>query len=126
MLLCLSLGPEKLCTVLCSIQVLVGHAGLPVPDNILDVSHLAECGLHDCVTLMELSRVLPHEQSEVQSRIAEAGRLEEPVCAVEEDQDALCVAPARADYLTTEGALLKHRVNSLMQSATFDWSFLQA
>lgn len=58
-------------------QALVSHAVSPTPDIEFDVLHFVECGLHDCLLLMELCRVLSNKCTNKESRMTEIGRLKE-------------------------------------------------
>lgn len=101
-----SSGRKKHCMVLSNIQGMVSRVGLLAPDNGLDVLHLAELGLCDRITMIELRWVETSEWAESELRMAEVCRLEEQVRTAEEDLEALGKERARVDELTTERASL--------------------
>lgn len=92
--------------VVSNIQCLVSRTGLPACDSVLDVLRLAECSLHDCLELIDLSRVLSREPAEAKSKMDKVRRLEERLHAAEDDSDALRMACMRVDELTAERSLL--------------------
>lgn len=55
---------------------------------------------------MELHQVSSSKRAEADSRMAEDRRLEEGVCAAEEDLEVLCVVHVRIDWLTADHASL--------------------
>lgn len=99
-------GREQRCMFLSNNHYLVSCAGVPVPDNVVNVLHLADRHLRDRLTLTLLCRVLTNEQRAAESKMAEDCRLEEHVHASGEDSKALHVARALVDDLTAEHASL--------------------
>lgn len=85
-----------------NISYLLIHAGLMVPVKGLNVLHLAECGLFDRLTLMQLRGVLTNKQAETESRMPDALCLEEPLCAVDEDSESIRVMRACVDKFSGE------------------------
>lgn len=79
---------------------------MSAPNNGFDVMLLLEWGLHDCLTLMELLRVLTSEWNGADSRVVEACRSGDCRCAAEEDSPLLRVVRACDDKLTAERASL--------------------
>lgn len=70
---------------------MVCRAGLPNPDNCLDVPCLADRGLGHHLTSMKLCPLLTNELTEADSRSTKACHLEENVSAIDRDSEALCV-----------------------------------
>lgn len=68
---------KQRCMVLRNIQGSVSQAWPPALDNELDVSHLAECCLRDCLTLIKLRLLLTIKQAGPKSRMADIHLLEE-------------------------------------------------
>lgn len=78
--------------------------GLPAPHTSLDVLHLAECSLRDCLMVMGLHRVLANEPVEVEFRMAEVRMFEGRGSSAEENLEALHLAHARVNQLMDEYA----------------------
>lgn len=68
----------------------------------LDVLRLAEYGLCDHLTLIKRRPVLTSERAEVESRMECMSRLEQRVCAVGKNLEAVCAAHALVDELMAE------------------------
>lgn len=62
--------PEQRHEVPSNTQGLVNDEGMLAPDNGFDLLSLAECGLHECLTLMDLGRVLTNYWTKAESSVA--------------------------------------------------------
>lgn len=102
----LDLGRKQRLLVLSNIRYLVGHAGLLILDNDLDVLRIVQCSLSACLTLIELLYVLTNGQTALESRLAEVHRLEERVRVTEDDSEALYMAHVRVNELMSGCASL--------------------
>lgn len=100
------LGVSSIVWFFLASNILVSLAVLPALNNGLDVLSLAECWSHDPLALIDLRQVMTNERAGVESSVAEVSRLEECVCAAEEDAELLRLARARVVKLMAERALL--------------------
>lgn len=83
--------------VLRSIQGLISRVQLLAPDNGLDILRLADCSLRDCLTLIELLRVLTSKRAEVALCVYEVRQLKVQVWAAGKHSEALPVVSACVD-----------------------------
>lgn len=124
------LGPssehEHRSIVLSHIQGLVSRVGWLAPDNGLNVLCIAECGLHERLTLIELRQVLASKRVETEWRGAEAYQLDERVHEAEEDSEVLRAMEARVDELPAACAsLIVGTEQEMIERDTMDTSILE-
>lgn len=96
------IGREQYHLILDNIRGLFRRAGFLTPDSGLDVLGLTECSLRDRLTLIQLCQKMSREQAEAETRMADIRQLQEREQTTDQDAEALRVAPARADDLTSQ------------------------